>query len=944
MSNTQQIALSVQPIISYPREAEVGKTYMMTVDLQTTGGEWLYEEEEYPIDCFLDTSPLFSCKPLGEPAIVLHRFGGSYGAAKFLLTAALEEMQGEINVTLVNKWGVPIRVINLTDIHIRCEQDISSKLLGNKEISKTAISSQPRISSVILMTIQSQREIIIIPSSAEEITKQWNKKANDIWIYDTINLVNLNLPDFKRKHRDVELLTTDELFLEEFYFIKGTNNLPGVALPKGSDLFTYNVQDNEYYLTPLLPISSKLLEHFTSEQLLTDIVEFQATILNNNQPGVSVRLKLPLSGGEYLVTKNYPIFEENATTEIPSIDVWPNFLAPGWQEYYVFYFDNRVDNTQKTFRVTFPNTKIKTHPPELRDFQITRLEEFPTFMVCQNPTTSEDLGLILLNTPNKVGNEDPNLTWIVGVDFGTSFTNVYYKLENQPRPLTFSDDMLLQVTRPKSEANRLQALYEYFMPPGSQNLPLSTVLTTRGNQGQTKPIFDGRVYFTGDPRSFDPQDDTIYKTNLKWSISNINYNKLFLKHLALLITAEAAKKHVRKIEWTISYPSAFSRNDKGRYISAWKDIVEDLGAKTGIAHQWLPKEKGENCRPESLVIAHYFAQAENRDLVYTTCIDMGGGTSDISIWLGNKLIHQCSIFLAGDLLFSQFWKLKPDFIRDNFEVDISDLANERREEPFYAKLNAILLKEGQKWLRERREILDENADLRDIVQCSAIGIAGLYYYVGIILKALHLEGKYNRTQVTPVYIGGNGSRILNWLAVSGRFDEYCDAFHLFSKMLSIGSSFKDAEIAETLLSSQPKAEVACGLVLDQRQTRLKILNQGADYDELISGEDCEINGELIRTTSRIPLEGEIEAFEVKDLNNLKLFIDAFHNALKELRISSIAPLPEYNDANRREQLWRYVKRGVEADLFTMTGQADSIRIQPPFILGLKSLLRVLARR
>ncbi|KAL6968783.1 hypothetical protein U1Q18_052013 [Sarracenia purpurea var. burkii] len=187
---------------------------------------------------------------------------------------------------------------------------------------------------------------------------------------------------------------------------------------------------------------------------------------------------------------------------------------------------------------------------------------------------------------------------------------------------------------------------------------------------------------------------------------------------------------------------------------------------------------------------------------------------------------------------------------------------------FYAKLNAILLGKGQKWLREYREISDENADLQDIVQCSAIGIAGLYYYVGIILKALHLEAS----------------------------DE------------------------------------------------LTISNQGADYDELISGEDCEINGELIGTTSRIHLEGEIKTFEVKELNNLKLFIDAFHKALNDLRISSIAPLQEYNNATRREQLWRYVKRGVEADLLTMTGQADSIRMEPPFILGLKSLLRVLARR
>ena len=116
MSDTHHLPLSVQPVISYPREAQVGKTYLMTIGLQTSGDEWLYEEEEYPIYCMLDTSPLFSSKPIGEPAVVLHRFGGSYGAAKFLLTAAQEEMEGEIRITLVNAWGVPIKVFNLNDI------------------------------------------------------------------------------------------------------------------------------------------------------------------------------------------------------------------------------------------------------------------------------------------------------------------------------------------------------------------------------------------------------------------------------------------------------------------------------------------------------------------------------------------------------------------------------------------------------------------------------------------------------------------------------------------------------------------------------------------------------------------------------------------------------------------------------------------------------------
>jgi len=144
MSDLQQLPLSIQPVISYPREAQVGKTYLMTVDLQPSGDEWPYEEEEYAIYCMLETSPLFSSKPVGEPAVVLHRFGGTYGAAKFLLTAAQEEMEGEIRVTLVNGWGVPVRVLNLNNVVVK-EKDInrSRAILSHESVYHVGRTDEP---------------------------------------------------------------------------------------------------------------------------------------------------------------------------------------------------------------------------------------------------------------------------------------------------------------------------------------------------------------------------------------------------------------------------------------------------------------------------------------------------------------------------------------------------------------------------------------------------------------------------------------------------------------------------------------------------------------------------------------------------------------------------------------------------------------------------------
>jgi hypothetical protein len=89
---TDTLPLSIQPVISYPKEAEVGKTYLMEIDLQMpeSGFEWQYEEEEYLIYCMVNAGNLFTVTSVGESAIVLHRFGGTYGNAKFLLEADIE--------------------------------------------------------------------------------------------------------------------------------------------------------------------------------------------------------------------------------------------------------------------------------------------------------------------------------------------------------------------------------------------------------------------------------------------------------------------------------------------------------------------------------------------------------------------------------------------------------------------------------------------------------------------------------------------------------------------------------------------------------------------------------------------------------------------------------------------------------------------------------------
>jgi formylglycine-generating enzyme required for sulfatase activity len=110
--------IAIQPVVSYPREAEVGKNYLMTVSVSTVseGYNWPYTEEEFVLYCILDSEPFFTHTPIGEPAVILNRFGGTYGSATFLLTAGDRIGIGSVRISLINEAGIPIQVIELPEI------------------------------------------------------------------------------------------------------------------------------------------------------------------------------------------------------------------------------------------------------------------------------------------------------------------------------------------------------------------------------------------------------------------------------------------------------------------------------------------------------------------------------------------------------------------------------------------------------------------------------------------------------------------------------------------------------------------------------------------------------------------------------------------------------------------------------------------------------------
>ncbi|GAA2339019.1 hypothetical protein GCM10010170_020890 [Dactylosporangium salmoneum] len=104
------------PVVSWPAQARPGGRYLVTVDLRLDEPGWPYPEEEYPVALMLSGRRGIEVSVLGDASVVLHRFGGTYGTARFLaaVDATSEpDTRSGLGLTLISAGGVPFHAVEL---------------------------------------------------------------------------------------------------------------------------------------------------------------------------------------------------------------------------------------------------------------------------------------------------------------------------------------------------------------------------------------------------------------------------------------------------------------------------------------------------------------------------------------------------------------------------------------------------------------------------------------------------------------------------------------------------------------------------------------------------------------------------------------------------------------------------------------------------------------
>lgn len=814
-------------------------------------------------------------------------------------------------------------------------------------LDKPAGAPQNTGSDVSLVTSENRKPQMPMLLVDRQIAVDWDKPLKDITVSGSVTLADLSANDVITRHQigshtisNAQMWQPKELFTEKLYVVKSDNAFSG-ARPE-SWVKDEKAKLNNQPVSVILPINEELLEYLDEDDLLQRLKFQQGT---NGEITVQLRLTLGMNTQRlFEVKKTYSRNEIFDYDQVPVIEVFPNFKRDNWKAYYVAY---SADNPKNTFQAkprASNSEKVKIAGTDKEEWNwrfdsaveeakipiasnadgerlIWRLESFPNVLICSAKDAdgnNQKAGLLLLEPSQKIL-PAANRIFTAGVDFGASGTSVYKSSGSTKEPLKF-ENLKLSVTSltPYQELS----LYQFFFPPRSYEIPLLSIFQDFNSRtaGNYLPVTNGHIYYVEDKQL--PEKNIF--TDLKWSDeANHNlYAESFLTQLCLQTVAELVQDGVTAIDWKFSYPTAFSKNRLGSFKPIWERIVKNTSEMTGV------KSNGLSNLTESVAAARFFRDDTRVDAhkaqisLGTVFVDIGSSTSDISVWQGNELLWQVSLLYAGrDILLDYFYRNQN--ILDDLGLSLTS------SEHFYAQIDAILRKDSEQIFSN---LLGK--DLKELKKHLALGLSGLFYYIGLGISCLRQKNIYEKAEMPHFYFGGNGSQIFRWLINGQHWDNNSDLARLFAPLFetvftkALGENLNG--FFKLVMSNLPKREAAFGLVCNTD------LSEVGKCKDVFAGEKYIENKTEYDWSHVLDEEGLTDSLEPPEkLNKLAEFIEEFN----DFAVKSEGLVQKFDcDARKLSDVRGQLGNSLN-DLSKLRAKNEGVVVQPIFILALKHLLK-----
>ncbi len=845
------------------------------------------------------------------------------------------------------------------------------RLLDTVIPAKEATSDDSQVRLLASASRTADKDILLVsPMSLQDMADSWGipKTQLVVWAGITANdITEAWLSGDKGKLGDVllkdaEYRRPEEFFTDKLTLVEPANALPGAIRIRGSEIIA-----NDENCSLLLPIQQELLEYLSADEIV------ERMWIERTNDAICVHFSFPVSGADgsqdYDFVKQY---KENdiiyVMKAVPGIEIWPDFKRDDWHKYYFYYgnadsMTNAKEAGKDYFYVvpwSYGHQNGDDVPAQGLANQYTAcINDFPEALQCyvncsaqgSSRSVVENGGMVLLVQPPTVDINDM-ATWDVSIDFGTSSTMLYYKdRAKEPEKLSFTPH-LYHVTEAGVLRNNL---YFNFMPERTMNpdgsfLTIYHILNTKVHNADYRTLQDGHIFPLEMDESvvsrFVSNEGTI-EANLKWqgdttgTDSNRRKAKSYLEQICLQSAAEAAGKGIATLNWHFSYPSAFSAEGQDSFEATCRKAGLDACKGTGFTIG----QGAFDTQLESVATALYFNKLGNSDTNFgdgAICLDIGAGTTDISIISGRpgRIVFNTSIRFAGRYLFMPIYDYDYERISGK-ELCLDGIGKDKRN----TIIDADMRTNSEAYLENLINITGAD-EVKAILQDCQFAMAGIMYYVGLVLRKLHEEGIYTENHVPDIYVGGNGSRIFQWLVGGSGFSSDSIRMTVLKNILQEASGFEDNYDITINLSEQPKIEVASGMITErprhkmraEDETNMKLFGDTEDeyiLSSVLSGEKFTINGEDRGVETFISARDIAAGIDVMELSEFDSFVEAFNKKKRSIWLNGI----EYD-----EKLQSDLKKAVLNYYVAEKGKdVKEIYVEPVYITALKKMMEMMGK-
>ena len=578
-----------------------------------------------------------------------------------------------------------------------------------------------------------------------------------------------------------------------------------------------------YFTIPLSELGVDIFKNRIGELLdytTGGNTRISATISDNGDI-LSVAMVVEIDGEK--VTLNTREYQIEWMEDMGRVILWPDFVSDKWDKYYMYteFTSDAKNKFQPIFKFdgailrdgnnNFLTPLYKGAPNEELDVNIKRLitypagqgEDLPKYNILaadkpieglittvQRGGHDERAGYLMLrhSLVKDLTSVDMKSEALVGIDFGSNNTCVYYNDGRGAEPVRFENNraVLVGTENDDRKANAGNDELLFFTNYPAENGQLKSWLHEHDSRyncyNQSEEVAGGVpvnrpnvVVREMNRFEIKTQAGTLHY-NMKWldNDKGLEKKRAYLKSVWLQTCAFLYKNRIRPAEISWSHPGSMMESDVNDYDKIFNDLIKINPIKTGgrltINEDHLPTEAEAVC---SFALSQDFGLSSKNMFLG---IDVGGSTSDILL-LGmdpnnrkSTLFRESSVRLAAGVFFDAvvkseiFRQALVNYHESNqssvYVSNIRDVLTEANKAPYY--LNNIFdqLKSKDDYENFYNTI---NRDAKFAFTIPAYVTGLLLFYSGMLIGKTIKDNELEDIDKIDILSFGKGGRIFHWL-------------------------------------------------------------------------------------------------------------------------------------------------------------------------------------